>query len=90
MGIELRRYADDAELLLINEEPRCNQAIKWQMQFFVSKRGVMDVRTERSLGPHVMCTIVGSALADQCYSSMSCCNYNQWFCVNISSVLSAC
>lgn len=70
--------------------PWCNQVIKWQMQFFVGKRGVMYMRTERSLGPHVMCTTVGSALADQCHSPMSCCNYNWWFCVNINSVLSAC
>lgn len=42
------------------KSPRNNQALKWQMQFFVGKRGVMYVRTERSLGPHVMCTIVGS------------------------------
>lgn len=70
--------------------PRCDQAIKWQMQFFVGKYGAMYVRTERSLGPYVMYTIVGSALADQCHAPMSCCNYNCWFCGNISFMLSGC
>lgn len=42
--------------------PRNNQAMKWQMQFFVRKHGVTYVRGERRLGPHVICRIVGSEL----------------------------
>jgi len=42
--------------------PRNNQAMKQQMQFFVGKCGVMCVRGDGRFGPHVICRLVGSEL----------------------------